>query len=396
MSREVGVGMVGLGWMGQLHSRAYRRLHDHFPESEVSPHLVLAADEVEGMARESARRLGYEEWTTNWREVVEHPEVEAVSITVPNYLHREVAVAAAEAGKHFWIEKPCGRFAWETADIGRAAREAGVTTMVGLDYRHAPAVEHAKKLIGDGELGEIMHYRGYFLADYASDPWSPRGALSWRYQEEYGGLGVFGDIMSHAADMALNLAGPITRVSAQKAIFIESRFKTPPKSDEEGERGPVENEDYVSSLVEFESGARGTLEVSRVALGPHTQMSFELSGTQGALSWDLQRMNELRFYSSGTQGGDGYRTIFATEGIGEFGRFQPSAGIPMGYDDLKVIEAERFLSSIADGRQREASIEEGIAVMEVIDAMDRSYDSRSWQDVVEVSARAASGQEGQR
>lgn len=394
MSREVGIGMVGLGWMGQLHSRAYRRLHDHFPECEVVPRLVAAAEEVEDLARNSAGRLGYEHWTTDWREVVEHPEVEAVSITVPNYLHREVAVAAAEAGKHFWIEKPCGRFAWETADIGRAAREAGVTTMVGLDYRHAPAVEHAKRLIEEGELGEITHYRGYFLADYASDPYSPRGALSWRYQEEYGGLGVFGDIMSHAADMALNLAGPITRVAAQKAIFIDSRFKTSPGSDGDGETGSVENEDYVSSLVEFESGPRGTLEVSRVALGPHTQMSFELSGTRGALAWDLQRMNELRFYSSGTKGGDGYRTIFAAPGIGEFGRFQPSAGIPMGYDDLKVIEAERFLSSIADGHQRKASIEEGVSVMEVIDAMNRSCDSQSWENVVEVSPRANDGQEG--
>lgn len=394
MSREVGIGMVGLGWMGQLHSRAYRRLHDHFPESEVSPRLVIVADEVEEVARESAGRLGYEDWTTDWRKVVEHPEVEAVSITVPNYLHREVAVAAAEAGKHFWIEKPCGRFAWETADIGRAAREAGVTTMVGLDYRYAPAVEHAKKLIEEGELGEITHYRGYFLADYASDPWSPRGALSWRYKEAYGGLGVFGDIMSHAADMAINLAGPITQVAAQKAIFIESRFETPPEAGEEGETGSVENEDYVSSLVEFESGARGTLEVSRVALGPHTQMSFELSGTRGALAWDLQRMNELRFYSSGAKGGDGYRTIFATSGIGEFDRFQPSAGIPMGYDDLKVIEAERFLASIADGRQREPSIEEGVAVMEVIDAMDRSCDSRTWEDVVEVRPSTVGEREG--
>lgn len=394
MSREVGIGMVGLGWMGQLHSRAYRRLHDHFPECEAVPRLVAAAEEVEDLARNSARRLGYENWTTDWRELVENPEVEAVSITVPNYLHREVAVAAAEAGKHFWIEKPCGRFAWETADIGRAAREAGVTTMVGLDYRHAPAVEHAKRLIEEGELGEITHYRGYFLADYASDPYSPRGTLSWRYQEEYGGLGVFGDIMSHAADMALNLAGPITRVAAQKAVFIDSRFKTPPGPDGDGETGPVENEDYVSSLVEFESGTRGTLEVSRVALGPHTQMSFELSGTRGALAWDLQRMNELRFYSSGTKGGDGYRTIFAAPGIGEFGRFQPSAGIPMGYDDLKVIEAERFLSSIHDGRQREASIVEGVAVMEVIDAMDRSCGSRSWEEVAEVGTRAVGGHEG--
>src|SRR5215204_6684085 len=224
MRKEIGIGMVGLGWMGQVHTRAYRRLLDHYPECPLKPRLVIVSDVVEDRARDSAERLGYQSWSTDWREVVEHPEVEAVSNAAPNYLHREIAVAAARAGKHIWLEKPCGRVPAETYDIGRAVQEAGVMSMTGLMYRHAPAVEYAKELIAAGELGEITHYRGFFLADYSSDP---QGALTWRFKDEYGGLGVLGDIMPHAADMAQNLLGPISRVSAQKETFIRSRPEVP-------------------------------------------------------------------------------------------------------------------------------------------------------------------------
>ena len=361
MATEIGVGMVGLGWMGQVHTRDYRRLHDHYPGCALTPRLVIAAEAVEDRARESAGRLGYESWTTNWREVVEHPEVEAVSITAPNYLHREVAAAAARAGKHIWLEKPCGQFPDETAEIGRVVEEAGVMSMIELMYRHAPAVEYARELIAAGGLGEITHYRGFFLADYSSDP---QVALTWRFKDEYGGLGVLGDIMPHAADMAHNLLVPISRVSAQKESFIRSRPEVPMGTShfavvEGGEMGPVEDEDYASSLVQFENG------------------------TRGALSWDFQRLNELELYRSDATGEEGYRTVFARPGMGDFGNFQPGAGISMGYDDLKVAEAYRFLSSIADGRQREPGIREIVSTMRVVAAMDRSCDSGRWEAVEE-------------
>jgi predicted dehydrogenase len=396
MRNEIGIGMVGLGWMGEVHTRAYRRLFDHYPECALKPRLVIAADAVEERARDSAERLGYESWTTDWREVVEHPEVEAVSIAAPNYLHREIAVAAARAGKHIWLEKPCGRIPAETYDIGRAVEEAGVMSMIGLMYRHAPAVEYAKELIAAGELDEITHYRGYFLADYASDP---NGALTWRYKQEGAGLGVLGDIMPHTVDMAQNLLGPIASVSAQRETFIRERPEVPMGMGtghfavEGGEMGPVENEDYVSSLVQFENGARGTFENSRVCIGPHVRMSFEVNGTRGALSWDFQRLNELELYRLDATGDRGYRTVFAAPGMGDFGNFQPIAGISMGYDDFKVAEAYKFLSSIADGRQREPSIREIVSAMQVVEAMDRSCDSGGWEAVSaeRSAAQAAAG-----
>lgn len=384
MKEEIGVGIIGLGWMGQVHGRGYRRLFDHYPECPLRPRIVMVADEVEDRARESGEFLGYEGWTTDWREVVEHPEVEAVSIATPNYLHREIAIAAAEAGKHIWLEKPCGRVPAETFEIGKAVEEAGVKSMVGLMYRHVPAVEYAKELIAAGELGEITHFRGYFLADYAADP---NGALTWRYKLNGAGLGVLGDIMPHTVDMAQNLLGPIESVSAQKETFIRERPEVPEGMGtghftvEGGEMGPVENEDYVSSIVRFENGARGLLENSRTCIGPHVRNSFEVNGSRGALSWDFQRLNELELYRTDSTGNKGYRTVFAAPGMGDFDRFQPGAGISMGYDDLKVTEAYHFLSSIAEDRQREPGMEQVVSAMRVVDAMDRSCDSGDWEMV---------------
>jgi predicted dehydrogenase len=389
VAREIGVGTVSLGWMGQLHTRAYRRLLDHYPECGLRPRLVIAADAVEERARDAADRLGYEGWTTDWREVVGHPEVEAVSIAAPNYLHKEVAVAAARAGKHIWLEKPCGRYPAETYDIARAVEEAGVVSVIGLMYRHAPVVEYAKELIAAGELGEITHYRGYFLADYAADP---NGALTWRYKRAGAGLGVLGDIMPHSVDMAQNLIGPIESVSAQRETFIRQRPEVPEGvgtghfTVEGGEMGAVENEDYVGGLLRFANGARGTMENSRTCIGPHVRMSFEVNGTRGALSWDFQRLNELQLYRTDGTGDRGYRTVHAAPGMGDFASFQPGAGISMGYDDLKVAEAERFLSSIAEGRDRAAGIRDIVSTMRVVEAMDRSCGTGRWERVEEPPA----------
>jgi predicted dehydrogenase len=398
MKKEIGVGIIGLGWMGQVHGRGYRRLFDHYPECPLKPRLVMVADEVEDRARQSAELLGYEGWTTDWREVVEHPEVEALSIATPNYLHREIAVAAARAGKHIWLEKPCGRVPAEAYDIGRAVEEAGVKSMVGLMYRHVPVVEYAKELIAAGELGEITHYRGFFLADYAADP---NGALTWRYKLDGAGLGVLGDIMPHTVDMAQNLLGPIESVSAEKETFIRERPEVPAGMGtghfvvEGGEMGTVENEDYASSLVRFENGARGTLENSRTCIGPHVRNSFEVNGTRGALSWDFQRLNELELYRFDEKTGDrGYRTVFAAPGMGDFDRFQPGAGISMGYDDLKVTEAYKFLTSIAEDRQEEPGLREIVSAMRVVEAMDRSCESGGWEAVSSAEASAATSERG--
>lgn len=373
--------------MGQLHTVSYRRVAHHYPECGAVPRFVIAADEVASRVELARDRLGYELATTDWREVLAHPDVDAVSITTPNSMHREVAVAAAEAGKHFWGEKPLGRFPSETAEIAAAADAAGIRTIVGLNYRHPPAVQYAKRLIDAGELGEIRRYRGCFLGDYAHDP---RGVLSWRFLREDAGLGVLGDLMSHVADMAQFLLGPIARVTAQTETQITQRPKVPMGSGthfalvEGGELGDVENEDSVMSLVEFASGVRGSLETTRVLVGRHVEMSFEVHGTKGALRWDFQRLNELEVYLPLSTGDEGFATVFMKPGHPEYAHFQPGPAIPMSYDDLKVIEAHLFLESVLDGCQREPGVREILQAAKVIAAMASSSESGLWADVVDL------------
>src|SRR5262245_7573792 len=233
--------------MGRVHAASYRRVRDHYPECPGEARLVVAADEIGDRAMLATAELGFESSTSDWHDVVAHPEVDAVSITAPNHLHVPVAVAAAEAGKHVWIEKPVGRFPAETAAIADAVERTGVRSLVGFNYRHAPAVQHARRLVESGTLGAVDHFRSQWVAAYAA---SPQGALSWRFRQSEAGLGILGDLGSHAVDLAQYLLGPIASVTARTETVVSERPL--PTSEgthfalvESGELAPVENEDVV-------------------------------------------------------------------------------------------------------------------------------------------------------
>jgi len=384
VTREIGIGLVGVGWMGRVHSASYSRVPVHFPGCVGRARLVVAADESEARRQSALDELGYARATDDWREVIADPAVEAVSIAAPNHLHREVALEAAAAGKHFWIEKPVGRSAAETADIAAAADDAGVRTIVGFNYRQAPAVRHAAHLISSGALGTIHQYRSQFIAGYAANP---HGALSWRFLRAYAGQGILGDLMSHAVDMAQFLLGPIERLVAHTETTVKERpvlamgEATHFAVVEGGELAPVENEDTALSLVRFESGVTGTIESSRVTVGPQARYAFDVHGEHGAVAWDFERMNELQVYLPLENGDSGYsRVLMGPEHPG-FAHFQPGSGLPMGYDDLKVIEASLLLESVADGVQREPGVREALATARVLAAMERSADSGAWEAV---------------
>jgi predicted dehydrogenase len=372
--------------MGRVHSSSYRRVRDHYPDCAGVARLVVAADEREERARKAVSSLGFEEAASNWHDVVEHPRVEAVSITAPNHLHREVAVAAAEAGKHVWIEKPAGRVPEDTAAIAAAVARAGVRSLVGFNYRQAPAVRHARELIESGALGVVDHFRSQWLAGYAA---SPQGALTWRFRRGEAGLGVLGDLGAHAVDLAQYLLGPIVAVTARADTIVTER-PLPRSSEthfavvESGELAPVENEDVFWSIVRFERGLTGTIEASRVAIGPQARYSFEAHGSRGAVAWDFERMNELLVVLPEQAETVGYARVVMGPQHPPFGRFQPGAGIAMGYDDLKVIEAVTFLESIVDGVDREPGIAEALAAARVVAALERSAVSDRWEDVGEL------------
>jgi predicted dehydrogenase len=382
MVDTLGVAVVGFGWMGRVHTQAYARVPHHYPLLPLRPELVTVAEDVPGRAEEAAAQFGFASTTRDWREVAADPRVKAVSITAPNFLHREIGVAMAEAGKHIWIEKPVGLTAEDARAVAGAAAEAGVRSTVGFNYRNAPAVEAARDLIAAGEIGTVTHVRVRLFSDYAAHP---QGALTWRFERARGGSGVLGDLASHGADLARFLLGDIVSLTADTAIFVPERARptgaTAGHTLATGELGPVENEDYVNCLLRFASGARGVLEACRVSVGEQNNYGFEVHGTKGAVFWDFRRMGELGV-SRGTRYQDQpVSTVYVGPGDGEFGAFQPGAANAMGYDDLKVVEAYRFLRSVAEDTPYGATLEDAVHSAAVLDAMSRSAASGSWVDV---------------
>ncbi|MDX2931324.1 Gfo/Idh/MocA family protein [Streptomyces ipomoeae] len=380
MVSALGVAVVGFGWMGRVHTQAYARVPHHFPQLPVRPELVTVVEEVPGRAEEAADRFGFAATARDWREVAADPRVQAVSITAPNFLHREIGVAMAEAGKHIWIEKPVGLTAADARAVADAVAKAGVQGAVGFNYRNAPAVAAARELIASGGIGTVTHVRIRLFSDYAAHP---EGALTWRYERERGGSGVLGDLASHGVDLARFLLGDIVSLTADTAIFVSERARPTGATAGHtratgGELGRVENEDYVNCLLRFASGARGVLEASRVSVGEQNNYGFEVHGTKGAVFWDFRRMGEL-----GVSKGDAYQdqsvnTLFVGPGHGEYAAFQPGSANAMGYDDLKVIEAYRFLRSIAEGTPYGTTLDDAVHSATALDAMSRSAESGAW------------------
>jgi predicted dehydrogenase len=382
----IGIGVLGFGWMGQAHSRAYRDIPVYFPESGLRPRLVAVADTAPERVRLAVENFGFASGTLDWREVVHRDDVDVIDITAPNALHRELAEAAAAAGKHIACEKPVGLQPSDTAAMERAARLAGVITGCGYNYRWAPLVQYTRQLIVDDRLGELTHYRGRFFSMYGRDR---LGLLSWRYLQEEAGYGALSDLMSHAIDMAQYLAGSIARVVAVKETFVKERpmpIAGGPTHYARGKPGDptgrVTNEDYVGALVEFESGARGTLETDRSIFGPQSSMAFELNGSKGAASWDHETLNQLQLYLPEEQPNDGFLEVLAGDMFRNHGNIVPGAGNSLGYEDLKLIEAYEFLSSVAAGRAHSPNFGEALANASVAAAMVRSWASQRWEDVV--------------
>jgi len=389
---DLGVGLISVGWMGKLHSRAYQALPSAYPELGLRPRLVHAADTAADRVAYARDVLGYRRGSSDYRDVLTDPDVDVVSICAPNLLHHEIGLAAAEAGKPFWIEKPVGRDARETGEVAAAARKARIATSIGYNYRHAPAVEHVRELVAQGALGRITNVRAVFFAGYAAEP---RGALSWRFKRELAGSGALGDLLSHVVDLVSYLVGPIAEVSALTSTVYAERPIPPMGAGthfaviEDGELGPVENDDHAATLVRFSPtaqgpGAVGTLEASRTIVGPQCGLGFELYGTDGSAMWNFERMNELRLCLGRGGPHQGYTTVLGNAHLGDYARFQPGPGIGMGYDDLKVIEAKKFLVAVTGGERRNSTVEDAHAVAEVIAAAAASAASGAWQAVAAV------------
>lgn len=384
--RRLGIGVVGFGWMGMAHSRSAARIPSLFPERTFDADLVVCGDNVPQRREQAVDGFGFREAVADWQAVVAHPDVDVVYVTAPNMMHEEVAVAAAEAGKAVFCEKPVGGKPDQTVRVEAAARRAGVVTGVGYNYRWAPLVQHAKHLIDSGALGQITNYRGRFFSMYGADP---MGLLSWRFLVDEAGYGVSSDILSHAVDLATMLVGPVTSVSGTMETFIKER-PLPKAGGTHYDRGApgdptgaVTNEDYAAAMVVFENGARGTFESSRAIIGPESQMAFDVYGTKGALRWNLETMNELEVFIVDETGRAprGYTKVYAGDRYPYHGHFVPGDANAIGYEDLKVIENFEFLSAVARNEQHRPGFSEAVDYVSFQSAWLRSCESGSWQQV---------------
>ncbi len=361
---EVGIGLIGSGFMGKCHALAYRNVKAVFGDVPT-PRLEVLCDTPADRAAGMAARFGFARHTADWRALVTDPAVEIVSITTPNSLHREMAVAALGAGKHVYCEKPLAVTFAQAEEMAAAADKAGVLTIVGYNYIKNPAFLHARKLIGNGAIGRPIHFRGVVDEDYQADPEAP---WSWRCLTADAGLGALGDLGCHLVSCAVGLMGPVESLIADMRTVHETR----PRSDGGG-WGPVENEDVASALVRFQGGAHGSIATSRIAWGRKNYLAWEVHGERGMICFDQERMNELKLFQAvGAAAEQGFKTILTGPPHPPYENFVPAQGHGLGFNDLKIIEVEGLLSALAHGGVPSPSFAEALAHEKVIHAIAES------------------------
>ena len=371
--KSLRIGLIGSGYIGRAHAIALQGVGAVFPEI-AAPVCDLLADQDEAKAKAAAASLGFRRSTGDWRTLVADPAIDVVDICSPNYLHREMALAAIAAGKHVWCEKPLALDSAEAREVADAAKRAGVRHLIGFNYSCNPLVGLARDLIAGGEIGTVTGFSGRYFEDYMADPSVPH---SWRCERRYAGAGALADLGSHLIDMAQVLLGPIASVQARLETIHRDR-----RVPATGQSLPVENEDIALALVQFASGVSGSFEISRVATGFKCGLTFTVFGTEGSLSFDQERMNELRLYTAADPAGRrGFRTILAGPEHSDYRFFCPAPGHGLGINDLKVIEARNLIQAIADGSDARPGFDVGLQVQLVMEAMERSHASGAWTPV---------------
>ncbi|KJZ22083.1 Gfo/Idh/MocA family protein [Tritonibacter mobilis] len=360
----LGLGLIGTGFMGKAHALAYGSAAAVF--GDLAPvRLAQLCDTPAQKARDLAAQFGFAAATDDWRALIANPEVDIVSITTPNVLHKEMALAAIAAGKHVHCEKPLALTLEDAQEMEAAARAAGVRTKVGYNYIHNPAVTHARALIAEGMIGKPVHFRGWVDEDYQADPDLP---WTWRATRADAGLGTLGDLGCHLVSMSHVLMGEIESLIADTQIIHETR----PLPDGSG-RAAVENEDTASAIIRYRNGAQGTLCTSRSAWGRKNKLDWEVHGTKGMITFSQERLNELKLYvNEGPRAQQGFRTILTGPEHAPYGAFCPAPGHQLGFGDLKTIEVAGFLRAIAAGEESFPNFTDALEFERVIHAIDIS------------------------
>lgn len=365
---SVGIGLIGTGFMGKCHALAYGAAKAVFGDVPT-PRLELLCEVPAEKARAMADQFGFARATGDWRALINDPAVDIVCITTPNKLHAEIAIAALESGKHVHCEKPMALTLDEAETMARVAAGAKGKTIVGYNYIRNPAFRHACKLIEEGAIGRVIHFRGFVDEDYQADPDLP---WTWRATRAEAGLGALGDLGCHMISMAVELMGPVRSVIGDIRTVHATRV-----SPDDGTPRPVENEDIASAILEFDGGVQGLFSTSRSAWGRKNYMAVEVHGTQGMICFDQERMNELRIYqNAGDRSVQGFTTIMTGPEHEPYGNFVPAAGHQIGFNDLKTIEAASFLRAVAGGPDAYPSFREALEFERAIHAIASSNGRR--------------------
>jgi predicted dehydrogenase len=372
MKKKLNVAMIGYQFMGRAHSNAWRQV-SHFFDVPFEPVMKVIVGRNETAVTEAAAKLGWAEAATSWEEVINRPDIDLIDICSPGDAHMPQAIAAAEAKKIVFCEKPLANTLQEAEAVLAAAKKNKVIHMLCHNYRRAPAVTLAQQMIAAGELGEIYHYRGTYLQDW---PVSPDMPLYWRFDKKIAGSGALGDIASHSIDLARYLVGEITEVSGLLKTFIKER----PLPHDSTQKGKVTVDDAALSLVKFRNGAIGSIEGTRFALGRKNYNRFEINGSKGSLVFDLERMNELEFYEEKGVS-SGFRTILATDPAHPYFKAWWPAGHIIGYEHTFTHTVYDLLQAVAHKKVPTPNFEDGVRNQRVLDAIARSAKSKSWEKV---------------
>ena len=387
---EIGVGLVGYKFMGRAHSNAYRQVRSFF-DVDPRPAMRAICGRDAAATEAAARQLGWESIETDFHTLVKRDDIQLVDVSTPGYTHHDVVLAALEAGKHVLCEKPLANTLDEAKEMLFAARKAGTINLVNFNYRRVPAVAFARRLIDEGRIGEIRHWRAVYLQDWLVDESVP---LAWRLKKELAGSGALGDIGAHILDLSQYLVGPVTRVVGTLDTFVRQRPVEVTTTGGSGlswqagtELGDVTVDDATTFLARFENGATGTFEATRMAPGRRNYNSFEISGSLGSIAFNLERLNELQVYFREDEAGlQGFRTINVTEPVHPYtGAWWP-AGHIIGWEHTHVHVIRDLLEGIRTGVNPAPSFEDGFRNQAVLDAVSRSAESGGWEEPVPVPA----------